>query len=891
MLVPIIVEVIRLPAKSNILSPQSDVIKELSSRARNIRHKIEEAQDTPEIRQVRSKVNDALSVNWGGLEFADFCAQIITLSQFANQILQITNAGSLDFLDISKDLAKLPRIARELTNFHEILDPRAPPWRVLNTGGAEPEDIMTLFYEMFLSVYDKHTRDTLGTFYTPPPVVDFIVKSVDFLLSSRFGKLGGLIDAGVSVLDPASGTNVFLSRALRYHLKQKRSSSMNGPKSPREFLQNYETHEIQPAAYALGVFNVFSVLSSTWGAEIYNGIPWKCKMQDSLKQFGEEAHDGSKEVPMEFTTLVVWGNPPYKKDAKTESPILAKAMERYQDPVRFEKSLRVLSDYYVKFLRYAHEQVSRAEQGIIALVLNSSYIDGPVHRGLRKSLLEDFSDIYVLNLHGAIQPPEITPPGLTDENVFDIRTGVSILILVKDKNRTTPCQDVHYWDCWGTRDQKFEFLAKNGVDSVRWRTLPVNCWGITYNQFSLAGLPTTLIDTYARGISIRNIFKTMVMGVTTGKDQVLVAFTREELVQQIIENDQVLPLPGEMSEASIKKAIVPYNYRPLDFRYIFYAQGVVNRDRREVMQYLVGEQQIPSNIAIVTERFIRAAKAPQWNFIYATEIVPDKSCISNQDNSHVYPLFFGSVKGRQDNIRKEVVAFLAKEYGTSITSPQVFDYILALLSTLKFQTTFSPLIGLDYPVILFPRDSNLFVKMAEFGSQVKKAFLLREECRETFFHPVDASHIMRYNISEVRYDPREERLWYDPGEYVEIPRSAWNWYIGYFQPIEHYFSDRIGRTLTGEELANVNRAIVNVQKLTQVCQELDVAYEHIRDFLDCHSLLVTIIRDEFNSCRHLPIPGITPGAPEISRIRRSLYLPDERIVVEALEENGGKKTL
>ncbi len=871
-----------MPAKSRKLSDIADDLKELASRAHAIRKQVDLEYKNPEIIQLHNRIKIEFSEGWQDSDFADFCAQFLTITFLISFLSKTGEADNLDFLQIHQTLAKVPSIIVEIANMLMWFESWVPHLDDLDFYALDPEDQVTRLYELFLGVYDKRARDSLGTFYTPPPVVDFIVRGVNNL-GFHFNAENGIMSGTYEFLDPASGTNVFLSRALRFHLRQSHPPGTPGPRFPRDFLQHYETHEIQSTPYCLGLLNVLFLLRTTWKQDLPNGIPWKCRMWDTLEHFGEETDNQSSEGKKTPQLLVVWGNPPYKKDAKTESPALAKAMKRYQDPVRFEKSLRVLSDYYVKFLRYAHERVLKAGQGIVALVLNSSYIDGPVHRGLRESLIQDFSHIYVVNLHGAIQPPEITPPGVTDENVFDIRTGVSILFLLRTRKYTTPTHEIHYWDCWGSRIEKFEFLKMNDLNSMSWKLLPANRWGMTYNQFSLGSLPPTLIDTYARGISIRNLFKTMVMGVTTGKDEVLVGFTREELAQKIKNARSSLPLLNDIAEASIKDAIIPYNYRPLDFRYIFYVQGVVNRDRREVMKYLVGDQRVPGNVAIVTERFIRAAKAPNWNFIYATTIVADKSCISNQDNSHVYPLYKRSVKGRQDNIRKEVIAFLSTKYIIQITPKQVFDYILGLLSTPKYQTRFSALLGVDYPVILFPENGKDFVKIADLGSYVREALVLSGNPPESYFHAVNATSQLSQAISEVRYEPEKGRLWYASNEYVRIPQCVWDWYIGYFHPIEHYFLDRVGRTLTSAEVANVNRAISSLQVITQISHELDVTFEQILGFLDCHLLLVEIIGDELNRVRRLPIPGMRPSASEIARIRKMLYLPDEKITWEVLK--------
>ena len=111
------------------------------------------------------------------------------------------------------------------------------------------------------------------------------------------------------------------------------------------------------------------------------------------------------------------------------------------------------------------------------------------------------------------------------------------------------------------------------------------------------------------------------------------------------------------------------------------------------MQFLAGPQHVEGNVALVTERFIRATKYPYWNFIYATEIIPDKSCISNQDNGQAYPLFIQGSTGPRGNIRVEVMQFLTEGYGRAITEDEVFYYILAILSTPVFQVRFSDLLS------------------------------------------------------------------------------------------------------------------------------------------------------------------------------------------------------
>ena len=889
----------------DLITIPPDVFRNLAELARAIKNDILSRKDSAVIPQLRSQVESLFDYTLSDQGIADFCAQVATFSQFIgynsgegkiilkigpNDELRMIATPFSEILQILFDAGGLPPFDTTMQDFFEK---NAGPEVVFNPSQdpiIEFGDLITSVYEAFLEAYDERARDALGTYYTPGPAADFIVKSVDHLLRVQFSLPAGLMDSSTIVLDPASGTHVFLCSILRFlfaQLKEEEVDRTTPETVINGFLPRYHAYEFQPTAFAVGTFNVLQLIALFTMSRKESEIPLNFRVRDTLAYFEEDVAVVRRRREESSPIQVIWGNPPYKKDAKAGSAGLLDSLKEYQDPVRAEKSLRVLSDYYVKFLRHAHALVVEAGRGIVSFVMNNSFISGPVHRGLRACLLRDFSEIYVLDLHGSIQPPEVKPPNTIDENIFPIKTGVCILFLIRGGESDPPCHLVHFHECWGDRQAKLEFLRYNDLSSISWQALPAGQWGIEFNQFSLANVAPALIDAYVAGLSIRNLFREKVMGVTTGRDPMLVGFLREELLETVIEHRDELGVAPELSAVAIENSIIPYNYRPLDFRFLFNMPGVVNRDRHEVMQYIDGPLRVEGNLVIVTERFIRAMTAPHWNFIYATELIPDKSCISNQDNSHVYPLFVGGPDGRKVNVIAEVMAFLQRHYVRAVAGEDVFYYALGLLGTPRFQSQFSDLLMLDYPRVLFPKDDEHFQAISSLGMQLSSTYLLSEGSPGTHFGRESENKEqgnLTYQVESVTYDATTSRVWYNGEEFLEVEPEVWEAHIGYFPPVPDYLAHRCGRALSPAEVDHVDRLIYNLERMRGIQSQLDEIFQDLPQFLDCRELLQDIIRSEIKRLKlNRGILFPLPFAKTYRKLSARLYVPDEQVVRQTLQ--------
>jgi very-short-patch-repair endonuclease len=319
------------------------------------------------------------------------------------------------------------------------------------------EDPILHFYETFLAEYDPATRERRGVYYTPQPVVRYIVRAVHETLKAHFGLRDGLADTEVTLLDPAAGTFTFLAEAIQVAFAE--STLKYGQGAKRRLLENhllphFYAFELLMAPYAIGHIKISFLLEALevplrenqrFQAYLTNALEIEDLEQipiPGLASLSEESHHAAR-IKKEEPILVILGNPPYSGLSANQNPWTEKLLKTDLDgtqsyytvddqPLR-EKNPKWLQDDYVKFLRFAQWKIHKAGRGIVAMITNHSYLDNPTFRGMRQSLMKTFDEIYILDLHGNSLKREKTPEGRPDENVFDIRQGVAISLFIKHR--------------------------------------------------------------------------------------------------------------------------------------------------------------------------------------------------------------------------------------------------------------------------------------------------------------------------------------------------------------------------------------------------------------------------------------------------------------------------
>ena len=326
--------------------------------------------------------------------------------------------------------------------------------KVLHRQGRKQgfEDPVFHFYETFLAEYDSKLREQRGVFYTPDPVVDYIVRGVDWLLAQRFGLADGLADPSALVLDPATGTATFLRKVIALIHQRVCAQGMGGawPMYVRErLLPRIFGFELMMAPYTVAHLKLALQLQEQ-GFEFAPGERLQVYLTNTLDQLHQQTaamlgqwiareNEGAEHIKLKSPVVVVVGNPPYSGESRNKSPWIMELLKPYKTepeggPLK-ERNSKWLNDDYVKFIRFAHDRITRTGHGIVAFITNHGWLDNPTFRGMRARLMADFDEIYVLDLHGNSKKKERTPVALQaqgdDKNVFDIEQGVSIVFLVK----------------------------------------------------------------------------------------------------------------------------------------------------------------------------------------------------------------------------------------------------------------------------------------------------------------------------------------------------------------------------------------------------------------------------------------------------------------------------
>jgi predicted helicase len=444
-------------------------------------------------------------------DFADLYAQTITYGLFAAR----TRAKNGFNRKLAYDL--IPRtigILRDVFHFVSLGDlPPQMEWIVDDIAEvlavANVEDILkertgrdpiVHFYEPFLAEYDPKERERRGVYYTPEPVVSYIVRSLHRMLKDVFGKSDGFASTSVRVLDPAAGTCTFPAEAARQavaEFSEKYGRGAKGSVIPDHILKNFYAFELMMAPYAVGHLKIGYLLEEL-GHPLEKDERFQLYLTNTLdmqelqetklpgmSSLAEESHLAGK-VKKETPILVILGNPPYSghsanQSSKTE---LIKKGERFV-PRRFltfigqliedyklvdgrplgEKNPKWLQDDYVKFIRFAQWKIEQAGEGVLGFITNHSYLDNPTFRGMRQSLMNSFEQIYLLDLHGNSLKKERCPDGSEDKNVFDIRQGVAIGLFVK---KTRLKRKICHAELWGLREAKYNWLEKNDLSTVKW---------------------------------------------------------------------------------------------------------------------------------------------------------------------------------------------------------------------------------------------------------------------------------------------------------------------------------------------------------------------------------------------------------------------------------------
>jgi predicted helicase len=469
------------------------------------------------------------------------------------------------------------------------------------------EDIVIRFYEDFLAAYKPAMRERRGVYYTPEPVVSYMVRSVDILLKEKFDKPLGLADPEVMILDPACGTGTFLLSIFQHIHRQFEES----PEALTEDLTDkswsgYVKEQLLPrifgfellmAPYAIAHLKLSLFLEETGykfeegkrlGIFLTNSLDGSIQKSQSLfEEFIAEESDQASAVKIDKPIMTVIGNPPYEGESANKNikwinelvagndPISDTNVENYfeVDGVSLkdlgERNTKWLNNDYVKFMRLGHWRIERTHEGIVAMITDRSFLGGRTFCGMRQSLLNSFNIIKILDLHGNVRGrrKDLT---VEDENVFAISQGTSISFLVKQKNTQHKVKEFYHADLWGKWAElddlsqktfklncKAGWLSERDIQSTEWsqkNPRPPSYSFEFINEENSESEIESLHHDYEQGWKITDIFQLHSMGITGGLDRTKLCpqMSKHEM-WDLINKFADTPVETSQSQFDIKK--------------------------------------------------------------------------------------------------------------------------------------------------------------------------------------------------------------------------------------------------------------------------------------------------------------------------------------------------
>jgi len=719
--------------------------------------------------------------------------------------------GTVEDLAALIGAADMGAIAEELARFGKR--------RGRGDDVAEHDPII-YFYEHFLRAYDPAKAKKRGVYYTPLPVVRYIVRSIDELLKSEFGLDDGLADPGVIILDPAYGTGTFLYEVVR--LIRERLAS-RGVAEWNEYvpglLGRLLGFELLMAPYTIAHLKLAELLRET-GYEFREDQRLGIYLTNTLEEAEQHVEQktlpgimgaisrekaGADRVKAEAPVMVVLGNPPYAGHAANTSWKVVKGKKRERNfigsllndyyfidgaPLK-ERASKWLQDDYVKFLRWAQWRIDKEGRGVVGMITNHGYLDNPTFRGMRQNLMATFDALYLYDLHGSVRKKERAPDGGKDENVFAIGQGVAVALFGKGTKST----GVKHADLYGLRRGKYATLGAGDVAGTEWTSVEPTAPFYVFKPRDKAGE-----DEYNQGARLPDLAPVNVVGIVTGHDSFTID-EDEDVIWRRVKDLAELAEDGVRSKYGLEKHVRNWKvslaqedvrasgprrdnvkailYRPFDVRATYYT-GVTNgflwRPRREVMRHMLAGE----NLGLITTRQTR----DKWSALVSCCIIGHKS-LAAYDINYVFPIYVYSSESPIEegiNRRPNVAPAFVKQVLTAVgaraleNSPKVgqrsgsrevlyaediFYYIYGVLHSPTYRERYAEFLKMDFPRIPLPKDHESFDRLASAGQRLAELHLLKDKDRWGWRGIEQRGEAKEAVVGKVEYDDKNEEVIFD----------------------------------------------------------------------------------------------------------------------------------
>jgi len=821
-------------------------------------------------------------------EFADIYAQTIAYGMFAARyhdttLVDFTRQEAAELIPKTNPFLRklfqyvagydlderIKWIVDELVSIFRAADVAA----IMNNFGkaTQQTDPVIHFYETFLSEYDPKLRKARGVWYTPEPVVNFIVRAVDDILKTEFGLAEGLADTSktkikikeatkatadmrsqmkyvdvekeihkVQILDPACGTGTFLAEIVKQIYK--RFDGQQGIWS-----QYVEDHlvprlngfELLMASYSMAHLKMDMLFTET-GYKPKKDQRFRIYLTNSLEEhhpdtgtlfaswLSDEASEANR-VKRDTPVMVIIGNPPYSGESANKGEWIMNLMDDYKkEPggkVKLnERNPKWINDDYMKFLRYGQYYIEKNGEGILAFINPHGFLDNPTFRGMRWNLLKTYDKIYTIDLHGNSKKKETCPDGTPDENVFDIMQGVSINLLIKTgRKKPNELGKVYNYDLFGKREIKYDFLIDHTIKTVDYKELQ----NIEPNYFFVSKNFEEQKN-YDEGFFVNELFPLNNVGIVTSKDAILINDTETELIKNVEDYYKI-----EINKKLFKKL----SYRPFDKKIIYYDIKIIERARVKLMKHFF----YGKNVGLV----IASKCVGDWRYVFCTNVINEFNLTGTAGRFgagstfplNIYPEITvqqstEQTPERTPNLNTEIVNQIAEKLGLTFTPEKeqtagtfapidILDYIYAVLHSPAYREKYKEFLKIDFPRVPYPDNTETFWKLVKLGGELRQLHLLESPKVNQFIttYPQDGTN----EVGKIAY--KDNQVWINDTQYFAgVPQVAWEFYIGGYQPAQKWLKDRKGRTLSFEDILHYQKIIVALSETARIMGEIDDVY-------------------------------------------------------------------
>ncbi|WRC34390.1 N-6 DNA methylase [Helicobacter pylori] len=817
-------------------------------------------------------------------EMADFLKKLDAIKEIQwllNEILSLINHVDMD--SILKDLNddKDPYL-----HFYEtFLSAYDPKLREKKGVYYTPDSVVKFIINALDSLLKTHFKD------------------------APLGLKSALDNENIKLLDFATGTGTFLLEAFRKALEVRKTSD-GGTSTKEDKYQNllkqFYGFEYLIAPYAIAHLNLSQAFKEEFKKPLKENDALQIILTNTLIQPSEiVAYRGlqpifekelksAQEIKKNENILIITGNPPYsgasenkglfewevkatygiepefqtieiEKNVKLTDKIqtllssvqiqkqsgsknalkeLKKLHSKYK--LQKEKNPKWLLDDYVKFMRFAQNKIESLGHGLFGFISNNAFLDNPTFRGLRRSLLECYDELYILNLHGNARKKEETPQGATDENVFNIMQGVSINLFVKKVQTTKP--KIYYYDVYGERAEKYAFLDQNDLNGINWFELAPR-----EPFYLLLPQKTPLLEEYEQGFSVQEMFQISSVGIVTGKDRIFIANNTEGL------KEQVLKYCNEFNEQCVKDI----HYRPFDIRKVYYDTKKLERARENTFKHMLPPppptnpktpNQTRKNVALNIAR--QSKMHGEWRYVMAHKELVDINLIASAGSMGVgynYPIYQFNNPNYTENFTPEFRSFIDKHYSHHFEPLEVLGYIYALLYSPNYRKRYEDFLKADYPKILFTNNKDLFRALSLLGIELIGLHVLNKESLNHSFEKLkDAtigescykeSHDCNPIIKKPTYNESDQRLYINHSAYFRgVSQEIYDYRIGGYGVLDKYLKSHKNEPCDFDHVSSIIKVIARTIEIQKTLGFLTSDLPHLKGN-DSQALMQEILQN------------------------------------------------